>query len=187
MKEKKVTEELRLEYITTLTEIAGLAIDRDYHLPTTIGINCLRSPEDAEESKQLVARTNIQLDDGCNKLRAIEQSSNGAIGIPALFGTDLPNPIRIAIAILAGKATSGAWPHATHCVGTMLQPSAGTSPKDLLLVRESFSKSGALRPHIHCRLARVIDEISDLTLRESSYRRLLALEPDYECEEFFNT
>jgi len=183
MQDNEMIDKLRLDYMSTLAEIASMAVDRHENLPSTMGMNCMRSPQDAAESERIVAQASIRITERCNKLRAIEQRSKGAIGIPSVLGKDVPNAIRVAVAILAGKATSGSWPHETHSVGSLLQPAGGADPKDLLAVREAFRQCGILRPHIHCEQARTIDELSNLAITETSYRLLLALEPDSECDE----
>ena len=186
MKDTEKMDGLRTEYMTTLAEIAGLAVDRASHIPSDMGMNALRSPEEAAESLKLVEKINRRIADTCNKLRAIEQRAKGGIGIPAVFETDVPNCIRVAVAIFAGRAISGSWGHETRYVGNLLQPAGGDSPQDLLTVRESFRKTGLLRQHIHCEPGRTIDEMGNLTLSETSFRKLLALEPDSECDELFN-
>ena len=117
----------------------------------------------------------------CNRARAIEQRSQGKIGIPTLLETDIPNAIRVAIAILAGKSLSGSWQHECRDVGRILQPAAGGDANDLLLVREAFRRNGLLRPHLHLVVGRTIDEMGNLTLTEKAFRQLLVMEPDSEC------
>ena len=183
MKDNEKIDGLRNEYMTTLTELAGLSVDRASHIPGDMCMNALRSPQEAEESRQAIAKITRRIADVCNKLRAIEQRAKGGIGIPALFGTDLPNAIRAAVAILAGKSLSGSWNHECRIVGNLLQPAGGAEPSDLLAVREAFRKGGLLRPHIHWEAGRTFDEMANVTLSENSYRKLLALEPDSECDD----
>lgn len=185
MKDTEKMDGLRTEYMTTLAEIAGLAMDRASHIASDMGMNALRSPEEAAESQKIVEKINRRVADVCNKLRAIEQRAKGGIGIPAVFGADVANSIRVAVSILAGRSISGAWAHETRCVGTLLQPSGGDNPQDLLTVREAFRKTGLLRQHVHCEPGRTIDEMGNLSISETSFRRLLALEPDSECDELF--
>ena len=185
----KATEnigELRREYLNALMELGGLSVDRASSLPYDTGLSTLRSPQDVEESLQKTSKITRQIADLCNKLRAIEQRAKGAIGIPALFDKDVPNVIRGVVAILAGKSLMGIWGHECRNVANMLTPAGGADPLDILAVRESFRKGGLLREHTHSEPARVIDEMASLTLSESAFRKLLALEPDYECEELVN-
>jgi hypothetical protein len=183
MNDAEKIDGLRKEYITTMAEIAGLAVDRATHIPGDAGMGTYRSPEDAAESLTTVEKINKRIADACNKLRSVEQRGRGCIGIPAVLGADVPNAIRTAVAILAGKSISGHWTHETHHLGTLLLPAGGNNPQDLLAVREAFRKTGLLRPHVRCELGRTLDELSNLTLAESTFRQLLALEPDSECED----
>ena len=183
MKDAEKMDGLRNEYITAMAEVAGLAVDRASHLPGDTGMGSYRSPEDAAESLKTVEKINKRVADACNKLRAIEQRARGGIGIPTVLGTDVPNAIRAAVAILAGKSLSGHWSHETHHLGVLLLSAGGNNPQDLLAVREAFRKTGLLRPHVRCEPGRTLDELSNLTLTESSFRQLLALEPDSECDD----
>jgi hypothetical protein len=134
----------------------------------------------------LLVKINRRIAEVCNRARAVEQRARGGIGVPALFGTDVPNAIRVAVAILAEKSASGSFHHECRNVGTLLSPAAGTEPNDLLAVRESFRRGGILRPHVLCEVGRTIDEMSNLTLMEGAFRRFLALEPDTECDDLIN-
>jgi len=183
MKDTEKMDVLRLEYMNALADLAGLASDRDSHIATDMGMNALRSPQEAEESKQIVKKATSRIAEVCNKLRSIEQRAKGCIGIPVLFDADVPNVIRVVIAFLAGKATSGIWMQETRYLSTLLQPAGGSNPGDLLAVREAFRKTGLLRPYVHCESGRTLDELCDLVLTETSYRKLLALEPDSECDD----
>jgi hypothetical protein len=184
MKEAEKLETLRKEYLAVLVELGGLSVDRASHLPSDMGMNSLRSPQDAEESKKIVAKINRQIAENCNRMRAIEQRARGGIGIPTLLGQDVPNVIRVAVAILAGKSLSGSWGHECRSLGGLLQPAGGSDPEDVLVVREAFRKSGVLRPHIHSEPGRTLDELGHLTLTEVAFRKLLSLEPDGECEDW---
>jgi len=182
MKDEKI-ESLRAEYLAAMAELGGLSVDRASHIPSDMGMNALRSPQEAEESAKMVAKITRRIAEVCNRARAIEQRARGSIGIPALFPADVPNAIRVALAILIGKSLSGSWGHECRNVGTLLQPSAGADPGDLLAVREAFRKGGLLRAHMHVETGRTVDEMGNLTLTEGAFRRLLALEPDSECED----
>ena len=183
MKDTEKIDGLRTEYLTAMAELSGWAVDRTSHLPGDMGMNANRSPQDTEESNKAVAKINRQIAEVCNRARAIEQRSRGTIGVPALFESDIPNAIRVALSILVGKSFSGSWQHECRYVGTILQPAAGADVNDILIVRESFRKSGLLRPHILCDAGRTLEEMKNLTMSEKSFRRFLALEPDSECEE----
>lgn len=182
MKDEKI-DTLRTDYLAAMAELGGLAIDRDSHIPGDGGMNALRSPQEAEESAKAVTKITRRIAEVCNRARAIEQRSRGNIGIPALFESDVPNAIRVTVAILIGKSLSGAWMHECRSVGSILQPAAGADFNDLLAVREAFRLGGMLRQHCHCDPGRTIDEIGSLSLTEGAFRRLLALEPDTECDE----
>ena len=182
MKDERI-EGLRAEYLAAMAELGGLSVDRASHLPSDMGMNALRSPQEAEESAKMVAKITRRIAEVCNRARAIEQRARGSIGIPALFPADVPNAIRVAVAILIGKSLSGSWGHESRNVGTFLQPAAGADPSDLLAVREAFRKGGLLRQHILCDAGRTMDEMSNLSLKEGAFRRLLALEPDSECDD----
>lgn len=183
MKDREKTDELRNEYVSTLAFLAGLATDRVTHIPGDAGFGSYRTAADAAESKAAIEKIDLKIAETCNKLRSIEQRTRGVIGIPALFGEDKPNAIRIVLAILAGKAVSGYWSHEVHHVGAILLPAGGTNPQDLITVREAFRKTGCLRPHIRFEAGRTIDEMSNLTLTETAIRQFLALEPDTECDD----
>jgi hypothetical protein len=183
MKDREKTDELRNEYVSTLAFLAGLATDRATHIPGDAGYGSYRTSAEAAESKAAVEKINLKIAETCNKLRSIEQRARGCIGIPALLGEDVPNAIRLVLAILAGKSLSGYWSHETHHVGAILLPAGGTDPQDLITVREAFRKSGCLRPHIRFEAGRTLDEMSNLTLTETAFRQFLALEPDSECDD----
>lgn len=186
MKDNEKMDGLRVDYISTLAELASLGSDRESHLNNNRGaFNVMSSVSDASESLKTVETINKRIADTCNKLRALEQRARGEIGIPALFGTDVPNVIRVAVSLLAGKSTSGLFPHETRRLSDFLVPAAGNTPQDLVTVREAFRKTGILRPHIHCNVGRTFDEMDYLTFTESAFRKLLALEPDSECEDLF--
>jgi hypothetical protein len=183
MKDNEKIDGLRTEYLDAMAELGGLSVERASHLPSEIGMNALRSPQEAEESAKTVAKITRRIAEVCNRARAIEQRARGSIGIPALFQADVPNAIRVAIAILVGKSLSGSWMHECRDVGRFLQPAAGADANDLIAVREAFRKSGLLRQHIHCETGRTVDEMGNLSLTEGSFRKLLALEPDSECDD----
>lgn len=185
MKENEKMDGLREEYISTMAELASLGIERATNLPSDMGIFGSGSSSNGAESQKLVETINKKIADTCNKLRSIEQRGRGEIGVPVLFGQDVPNVIRLAVSILVGKSISGRYPHETRRLGDFLMPVGGNCPKDLLTIREAFRKTGLLRPHVHCSLGRTIDEIDNLTLTESSFRQLLALEPDSECGDLY--
>jgi hypothetical protein len=183
MKDNEKIDGLRTEYLDAMAELGGLSVERASHLPSEIGMSALRSPQEAEESAKTVAKITRRIAEVCNRARAIEQRARGSIGIPALFQADVPNAIRVAIAILVGKSLSGSWMHECRDVGSFLQPAAGADANDLIAVREAFRKSGLLRQHIHCETGRTVDEMGNLSLTEGSFRKLLALEPDSECDD----
>lgn len=183
MKDDVKIDGLRTEYLEAMVELGGLAVDRQSHIPSDMGMNALRSPQEAEESVKVVAKATKRIAEVCNRARAIEQRARGAIGIPVLFGADAPNAIRVAMAILIGKSFSGSWYHECRTVGGILQPAAGTDINDLIIVREAWRKGGVLRQHCHCESGRTIDETYNLTLTEGAFRRILALESDSECDD----
>ena len=183
MKESDSMEQMRTDYLAASMELSGLSVDRASHLPGDMGMGALRSAQDAEESAKMIAKITRRIADVCNKMRAIEQRTRGGIGMPAVFGTDVPNVIRVAMAILMGKSLMGSWTHECRNVGCLLQPAGGADPQDLLTVREAFRKGGLLRQHVHCEPGRTLDEMGNLTLTETAFRKLVALEPDTECDE----
>jgi hypothetical protein len=183
MKENEKIDGLRAEFLVTQVELSGLAVDRASHIPGDMGMNANRSPQDTEESNKAVAKITRQIAEVCNRSRAIEQRSRGTIGVPTIFDSDVPNAIRVALAILAGKSFSGSWQHECRYVGTILQPAAGAEINDILTVRESFRKGGLLRQHILCESGRTLEEMKNLAMSEKSFRKFLALEPDSECED----
>ena len=182
MKDEKI-DGLRTEYLAAMAELAGLSVERASHLPSEMGMSALRSPQEAEESAKTVTKITRRIAEVCNRARAIEQRARGGIGIPALLSADVPNAIRVATAILVCKSHSGSWQHECRSVGTLLQPAAGADITDLITVREAFRKAGLLRPNLHCEPGRTLDETSNLTLTETAFRKLLALEPDSECDD----
>lgn len=183
MKGREKIEGYRTDYMTAMTELGTLAIDRGSHLPLESGLSALRSVQDAEESRNAVTKINQQVAETCNRARAIEQLAHGCIGVPALFGVDIPNAIRVVVAILLGKSLAGTWTYESKNVGALLLPASGGNADDMIVAREAFSSRGILRKHIHCELGRTIDETDKLSLTESAFRTLLALEPDSECED----
>ena len=183
MKDTEKIDGLRTEFLMTQVELSGLAVDRASHLPSDMGMNANRSPQDTEESNKAVAKITRHIAEVCNRSRAIEQQSRGTIGVPTIFESDVPNAIRVALAILVGKSFSGSWQHECRYVGTILQPAAGADINDLLIVRESFRKGGLLRPHVLCEPGRTMEEMKNLAMSEKSFRKFIALEPDSECED----
>lgn len=143
------------------------------------------SQEDKDERLKETAKLSRKIADQCNKQRAIEQRSGGSIGIPAVFGTDLPNVLRAVVAVLAAKALAGNLLEAdTRYLSRLAALCATTaSPDDLLAVREAFRKVGALRPQVYVEAGRTLDELGNITLTETAFRKLLALEPDSECDD----
>ena len=150
MKSKKAIDALRLEYMDSIAELANLAGDRDSHIAHDVGMNALRTPQEAEESKQVIKKTTQGISDVCNKLQSIEQLACGKIGIPALFDIDdVPSAIRVIVALLAQKSTSGTWLYEARFLNTFLQLAGGNRLEDLLIVREAFRNTGMFRPHVH--------------------------------------
>ena len=174
---------LRNEYLAALAELASFTVDRSSRISSDMGMNALQSPKEAEENAKALATITRRLAEVCNKLRAIDQRSRGVLGVPALFAVDVPNAIRDVIAILVGKSLSGSWPHECRNLGNLLPASGGADPQELITVREAFRKGGLMRQHIHAEPGRTLDELANLTLSEASFRKLLALEPDSECDE----
>ena len=183
MKNAENIESLRLDYLNTLSDLACAGVERAAYLPSEAGMSALRTPQDVEEAKKAVDRTSKRIAEVCNKARAIEQRAKGILGIPALFGADVPNSLRVAVAVLAEKCLKGAWTHECRYAGMLVLISGGADPQELLSVREAFRKGGILWRHCHCDAGRTLDEAANLTLTETSFRKYLALEPDYECEE----
>jgi len=183
MKEIEKIDGLRTEYLAAMAELSGLSVERASHLPSEMGMSALRSPQEVEESAKAVAKITRRIAEVCNRARAVEQRARGGIGIPTLFAADVSNAVRVALAILIGKSLSGSWQHECRFVGTLLQPAAGADSNDLITVREAFRKGGLLRPHLHCEVGRTVDEMGNLTLTEAAFRKLLALEPDNECDD----
>jgi hypothetical protein len=64
----------------------------------------------------------------------------------------------------------------------MAETVAGNDPKELLLVHDAFRSDGALRPLVHFHSGRTVGELTDLTMTEEAFRKLLALSPDLEME-----
>jgi hypothetical protein len=183
MKSSENLDQLRTDYLAVLSDLSCQAVERACHLPSEIGMSAMRTQQDAEESRKAIDRTTKQIAEVCNRARAIEQRARGGIGIPAVFGSDVPNTIRVAIAVLAGNSLTGAWSHECRVLGTLVQTAGGADPQELLTIREAFRKGGLLRKHCHCDPGRTMGEIGNVTLTESVFRKLLALEPDDECDE----
>ena len=183
MKAPENLESLRLDYLSSLSDLACLGVERASYLPSEAGMSALRTQQDVEETKKAVERTSKRIAEVANKARAIEQRAKGSLGIPVLFNSDVPNSLRVAVAVMAEKSLKSAWTHECRYVGTLVLISGGADPQELLSVREAFRKGGILRQHCHCDQGRTLDEAGNLTLTETSFRKYLALEPDHECEE----
>ena len=181
MKATEDIDSLRDEYLSALAELASFSVDRSSRISSDMGMNALQSPQEIEQNAKALATINRRLAEVSNKLRAIEQRSRGVLGVPALFEVDVPNVIRGVIAILVGKSLAGSWPHECRNLGNLLPASGGVDPRELMTVREAFRRSGILRQHINGDPGRTLDEMSNLTLSEVSFRKLLALETDNEC------
>ena len=183
MGKKMNVEDLRISYLNAMTELGKFAADRHSHVPDSAGMSALRSLEELEESNQMVAKLNQKIVQACNQLRSIEQLSRHELGVVRLMGEDVPNSIRVLMAILIGKSLAGSWTYELRNVGTLILPAAGDDVAEQLAVREAFGQNGMMRKYVLCKVGRTIDETSDLTFKESAFRTILALEPDTECDE----
>lgn len=176
---------LRSEYMAATKEIVMTAVSRQEISVVDLCPRASQTEEDTAEALHKVATLNRTIADLCNKERAIEQRSGGKLGIPAVFSQDIPNVLRVVVAVLGAKALSGGVLEVdTRSLGRLGSLAAGGhNPDDLLIVREAFRKSGLLRPHCHVDAGRTLDELANITLTENAFRKLLGLEPDSECDD----
>jgi hypothetical protein len=176
---------LRSEYMSETKALVMAAVSRQEISVVDLCPRASQTEEDTAEALKKVAKLNRTIADLCNNQRAIEQRSGIKLGIPSLFGHDLPNVLRVLVAVLGAKALSGGVLEVdTRSLGRLGSLAAGAhSPDDLLIVREAFRKSGLLRPHCHVDMGRTLDELANISLTESSFRKLLGLEPDSECDD----
>jgi len=172
-------ETMRERYLDLSAELVEAAVDRHDGV-----LNELRPPRfdgsDEKELRKRLAQCNQRIASICDRIRLFERQAGGRIGVPALLGGDVPNPLRIALTVLATRVISHGVTAETRTVAFLADVCAGNVPKDNLIVVESCRSNGVLRPHIHFDYGRTIGELADLTLTEASFRRLLALEPDAE-------
>ena len=182
MKDTEKIDDLRKQFLSLMNELAGLGIARASHLPIPTTLHALRSPDDVTESTQAVNRANKRIIEVCNQTRAVEQMSRGSLGIPAVFGEDLQNCLRIAVAVMVTKSLTGTCTSDCRYLGNLIQVAAGEIP-DQITVRQAFERKGVLRPHILCEVGRTLDEFSNITLTESAFRKIAALDGDSECDE----
>ena len=131
--------------------------------------------------KQL-AETNRDISRLCDKLRAIERRGKGVIGLPALGCRDLPNPLRVAVSILAGKMLSHSLSFEARNLAQLAQTAAADIPRDLLLVRDAFRPDGVLRPYVVFRFGRSLDEFSEISLTERAFLSYLHQPKNEEVE-----
>ena len=183
MKETEKIDDLRKQFLSLMNELAGLGIARASHLPIPTTLHALRSPDDVTESTQAVNRANKRIIEVCNQTRAVEQMSRGSLGTHALLGTDLPNALRVAVAVVITKNLTGTCTTECRYLGNLIQVAGGAEIADQILVRQAFERKGVLRPHILCEVGRTLDEFSNITLSESAFRKIAALDADSECDE----
>jgi hypothetical protein len=126
-----------------------------------------------------MARLNRDIASKCRKMVEFEEANH--VGISTVVG-DVPEPVRIATCLLTASAITDSV--RLHDVGEVVGLAACDDPTEALLVREAFTGSGVLRPHVdvESRRASNISELRNPALRESSLRRLLGLEPDAEFD-----
>ena len=186
MKVEQDIEKLRTEYLYICKDLVQQASQRETALSLRVYPNPKDNAEYEENQKEIKTRDS-KIAEICNRMRAIEGRAKGSLGIPALFGSDLPNVFRVGLALLIGNGISSLMHYSCRDVANFLDTVAGShKPEDQLLVRESFAKNGILRPHLHFEFEKSIDMFDRLSLRETSFRKLLGLAPDDECDVYLN-
>ena len=184
MKVEQDMERLWTEYLHVGKEIVAESAKRE----SAISQRVYPNPKDNSEfeaNQKEIKGCDAKIAELCNRSRAIEGKAKGSLGIPALFGSDLPNVFRVAISLLIQNALSSTMCSACRDVTMFLDFAAGAhKPEDQLLVRESLTKDGVFRPHLHFEFERSIDLFERLSLREKAFRKLLGLAVDTECDEF---
>lgn len=108
----------------------------------------------------------------CNEMRTYEKNHKG-IGVLALFKRDVPDVIRVAVAMLLAQSHSGAVDHDCRSVSRLAQCAAGDDVAGLVTIREAFHSNGTLRPFVNFDYGRSVDELDRLGFKESAVCRLL--------------
>jgi len=180
MKEQDNIEQLRAKYTDLLHELAVAIMQR-----SEIILRDSRYPDLEPDAARQVRNLDLKIESAMNRMRPIEKRSHGKLGIRALFGAkDVPPVVRMAVAMLAMKGLCAAFAMECRSVSSLSEAVAAGKPRDMLTIREAFRKQGILRPFVMLITDRTVDEFADITLRESAFRSLLALEPDQECDEW---
>ena len=145
-------------------------------------------PEAVEEPTKValekLAALRVRIAKLASEMCDIEQKAGKKLGALALFGAEPEPPVRLAVALLTGKALSDSVASRVMTVGELAQFCVGNScPDDLLIVRRAFARGGILRPHCVFQMGRSLDETRRLYLCEKSLGIALAL-PASEALEF---
>jgi len=139
---------------------------------------CMTVPPDEDDMERATVLQR-ELHNACEAMRRIEKDSRHRLGVGALTGSDLPDALRIAICILAGKCCTDAVQ--VTSVSALAELSAGHDAAGLLLVHEAMKKGGALRDYVSLDFlgARNLGE-ADPALTEAALERLFRLHASVE-------
>jgi hypothetical protein len=178
---KNTDDKLKPRYLDTIRDLVQAALRKNALLNYEL-CACQGTPE--QKDIQALAEVNRGIDKYCNQLKAIEAETNDTFGIAALLKEDVPDSVRIALAILTAQVLTGEV--TIHDIAHLSELAAGREPEGLVQIHEAFtcSPSGVLRTHcsLNFRNAKNLGQVRP-TLMESAFRIVCGLSVDVEFDE----
>jgi len=143
---------------------------------------CEGNPEPEKDALERYARLRVRISTISNEIQGIEEKAEKKIGVLALLGEEPEIPIHVACSLLLARTISDIGRPRT--VGELADYSVGTqSPSDFLAIRQSFSRSGILRPYCSVVIRETTLDEMYISLTERSVCKMLAL-PESDALEF---
>ena len=181
MKPSAEIDGLREQYMDVLKETVLAVTERQHRILFDL---CPSNRfENNKEILKELAKLNQHIASLCDRMRIIERQAGGVLGVPALIQGDVPNPVRLVLALLVGKMLTDATSTETRRVSTLAETCGATEPMDLLTIHNAFKKQGVLRRHLLFEYGRTVSEINDPTLTEQAFCTFLNLPDDGEMSE----
>ena len=135
--------------------------------------------EELERYSELQARIAVL----AQEQRQVEEQAEMRLGVLALLDTEPALPVRLAVALLTGKALSGALSNRIDSVSELAEHAVPNSnPADILRIRQSFSRGGVLRPHCSFIMRRNLGSCQRVALTERAVGILLNLPAEQALE-----
>jgi len=172
--------ELRTEYLNILRKLVVAVFQR----------SCLErvelcpegNPEPDTAALEKYSKLRIKIASLTQEIRLFEEK-NAGFGVCALLGQEPEIPVRIACSLLLAKSISDSVSR-IRTVSEVCDYSVGSqNPMDTLSIRQSFARSGILRPHCSVVIREVTLDEMYVTLKEKSICRMLNL-PESDALEF---